>query len=345
MNIKESCKCPACSSRLVFDIRQSALRCPGCDASYDTEKFDEDLLSKHPPRNDGKDAAPDPAVRYCTNCGAGLYPGAQSFTENCPCCNNPVRGASRSANGVTPDLAIPFAYGREYLLKALRDSCGDDPIVKDGFLEKISPESVRPVYLPFLIYDLKAVADLSVKIWNSGESYVKDRGFDLDLTAFPELLHDLPVQDSSQKNPLAGCWYDKWKLADVQPLRKAWFGELRDKYGAVSPPEVLDPRTAPDFEVIKARILQKCVRQMAGSKRHKILFRKIGITPGSIRYVLCPAWLLSVTLEGKTYLSVMNASNRSDIILSVPRSLLRRIVTALAFASTAPGFLRLPISP
>ncbi len=92
MNIKESCKCPACSSRLVFDIRQSALRCPGCDASYDTEKFDEDLLSKHPPRNDGKDAAPDPAVRYCTNCGAGLYPGAQSFTENCPCCNNPVRG-------------------------------------------------------------------------------------------------------------------------------------------------------------------------------------------------------------------------------------------------------------
>jgi hypothetical protein len=70
---------------------------------------------------------------------------------------------------------------------------------------------------------------------------VKDRVFDLDLTAFPELLHDLPVQDSSQKNPLAGCWYDKWKLADVQPLRRVWFGELRDKYGTAARPRFLIP--------------------------------------------------------------------------------------------------------
>ena len=200
MNIKESCKCPACSSSLVFDIVTYSLRCPGCDALYDLEKFGEDRLTKHPHRNAGKDAAPDPEVRHCTNCGAGLYPGAQSLTAACPCCKRPVRGASRSADGIMPDLVIPFSYGREDFLKAFRESCGEDPTVKDGFRLDILPESVRPVYLPFLVYDLKGTAEISVIFKDSdGVRFDRSKNFDLDLTAFPELLHDIPVKDFSKK--------------------------------------------------------------------------------------------------------------------------------------------------
>jgi hypothetical protein len=83
---------------------------------------------------------------------------------------------------------------------------------------------------------------------------------------------------------------------------------------------------------------------MAGSKRHKILFRKIGITPGNIRYVLFPAWLLSVSYRGKTYLSVMNASNGKTTI-SVPRSRFKDIVITLGFGGYGAGLFALASIP
>ena len=347
MNIKESCKCPACSSSLVFDIVTYSLRCPGCDALYDLEKFGEDRLTKHPPRNAGKDAAPDPEVRHCTNCGAGLYPGAQSLTAACPCCKRPVRGASRSADGIMPDLVIPFSYGREDFLKAFRESCGEDPTVKDGFRLDILPESVRPVYLPFLVYDLKGTAEISVIFKDSdGVRFDRSKNFDLDLTAFPELLHDIPVKDFSKKNPIDDSWYDEWALIDDRPFSSVWFCGLRDKYGTVSPPEILDPGKTPDFRGVKDRILNMCVRSLVKEEKLcGIPNWSISLTPGSIRYVLYPAWLLPVTYRGKTYFSVMNASNRSNITLSVPRSWFKRVVIALAFGAYGTGLFTLASIP
>ena len=346
MNTEEFCKCPACSRSLVFDIRAFALRCPGCNASYNIKEFDEDLLTKQPPRNGGKDAAPDPAVRHCTNCGAGLYPGAQSFTATCPCCKSPVRGASRTAKGVMPDLVIPFAYGREEFLKIFREFCDYAPTVKDGFRRDIPPESIRPAYLPFLVYDLKASVDLAVKVRDPDKTRIRDGHYDLDLTALPELLHDLPVKISPGKYERQDSWQDEWKLIDAEPFRRAWFCGLRDKYGESSPPEVLDACKSPDFQSIKDRILNRCVRRMAGdNKPRRILSYSISVTPGSVRYVLFPVWLLTVTFQGKTYLSVMNASNRSNVLLSVPRSWFRRIVIPLGFASYGAGLFALAHIP
>ena len=172
MNIDNSCKCPACSDSLVFDIEKVLLCCPSCGTTCDIEKYERSLrVKKRPPWA----AAPSEEDIACPNCGVVLSPGVQALTMTCPCCGGFFQDETGSKNesiadhkddsidGVKPDRVLPFALGREVFLKAFQDSCGKDPIVKDGFLQKISPENVRPVYLPFLVYDLKVLADLSVE--------------------------------------------------------------------------------------------------------------------------------------------------------------------------------------
>ncbi len=343
MNTQEPCKCPSCSGILVFDIREFALRCPGCGAAYDIEKYEQD----HPMKQRSSRGTPNPEDWRCGNCGAVVYPGALALTGTCPCCQGFVRGgSSRRGDGAAPDLVIPFLYGRENLLKAFRESCADDPAMEDGFLQKITPESVRPVYLPCLIYDLKAAADITT---GTGDTKGKNKlswHFDLDLDNRPELLHDIPFQDASGKEPRGMSLLDFWKLDRAQPFRRAWFCGIRDKYGTAAPPDVLDPRKTPDFNSIKDRILNMSIRRLAQNpkKPPRILSQNIAIASGSIRYVLCPAWLLSVAYRGKTYLSVMNASNGNTAI-PVPRSLLKRLVTASGLASFWTGIFALAHIP
>ena len=228
-------------------------------------------------------------------------------------------------------------------MKAFQDSCSNDPIVKDGFLQKISPENIRPVYLPFLVYDLKVLADLSVETEDAdGQSCNHNGHFDLDLNDLPELLHDLPVNVSPGKYERKDSWLDEWKLIQAQPFRRAWLCGIRDKYGTASPPEVLDVQKTPEFEVIRDRILHMCVRQVVKNEDFsQIMHQNIGIKLRSVRYILFPVWLLSVTVRGKTYLSAMNASNRSNIYLSVPRSRFKRVVIAIAFGAYGTGLFAL----
>ena len=85
-----------------------------------------------------------------------------------------------------------------------------------------------------------------------------------------------------------------------------------------------------------------CVRQVVKNEDFsQIMHQNIGIKLRSVRYILFPVWLLSVTVRGKTYLSAMNASNRSNIYLSVPRSRFKRVVIAIAFGAYDTGLFAL----
>ncbi len=147
MNIYYSCKCPACSDSLVFDIEKGLLCCPGCGASCDIEKYERALrMKKRPPR----DTAPAEEDMACPDCGAVLSPGVRAFAMTCPCCGGFVQNQTSgkdgraegsmadsvtdSINGVKPDLVIPFAHGREVFLKAFREYCEKHPSLPDELL-------------------------------------------------------------------------------------------------------------------------------------------------------------------------------------------------------------------
>ena len=339
MNIQESCKCPACSDSLVFDIGEWVLRCPGCGAKYDIEKYDKDLrMKKEPPR----DTEPAKEDMTCPGCGAALSPGIQALTMTCPGCGGFLRDITsskgNSKDGVAPDLVIPFAHGREVFWKVFQDHCDKHPSTPDDLLGNISPENIRPAYIPVLMYELLAEGDFSWEIRNDSKKIVGYRvgDFSLNLKGFPEPLSDLPLKDPGGSDEPGSLCLETWDISRARPRRAAWFCGLRDKFGRTAPAEILRPRKSPDYEGIKKRVQDLCAWLLTESKSAKGVSGSLDITPESIRYVLCPVWLLPVSYHGRTYLSVMNASTGKATI-SLPRNQLKNTAIALGLSSFGTG--------
>uniref|UniRef100_UPI0038667568 hypothetical protein n=1 Tax=Succinimonas sp. TaxID=1936151 RepID=UPI0038667568 len=93
-----------------------------------------------------------------------------------------------------------------------------------------------------------------------------------------------------------------------------------------------------DYEGIKKRIRDLCLRLLTSRKDAKITSQYLDITPRSIRYVLFPVWLFPVSYQGRTYLSVMNASSGKAAI-TAPRSRLKSAAIALGFSSFGAGLM------
>lgn len=346
MNIGESCKCPACSDSLVFDFREWRLCCPGCGGAYDIEKYERALrMKRRPPR----DAEPDSQDTACPHCGAVLSPGIQAFAMTCPCCGGFYQDETGSKAdcmadsiaGAAPDLVIPFAHGREVFLKAFREYCDTHPSLPDDLRRSLPPESIRPAYLPVIVYEALAAGDLSAEV-RSKRTILGCRAghFSLNLKGFPEPLSDLPLKDPCGRDEPGSLCLEPWEISRARPCRAAWFCGLRDKFGHTAPAEILKPQKSPNYEGIKKRIQDLCLRLIAGDKHVSIASRNLTVTPRNVRYVLFPVWLLSISYHGKTYLSVMNASTGKTTV-SAPRSLLKNALVAIGFSSFSSGLFAL----
>ncbi|WP_406043563.1 hypothetical protein [Succinimonas sp.] len=367
MNTEESCKCPACSDLLVFDIEKGLLCCPSCGAICDVEKYERALrMKKRPPR----DAAQDGEDMACPNCGAVLSSGLRrACAMICPCCGGffpdktTDKDSSRDAgaddsisdsavnsmdciNGIKPDLVIPFAQGREVFMQALRNHSETHPALPQDFLRSISPESIRPAYLPVLVYELLIAGDLSKEKRNNKNKIIGCHAghFSLNLKGFSEPLNDLPLRDPGGKNKPGSLCLETWDITRARPGRAAWFCGIRDKLGHTAPAEILEARRSPNYEDIKKRIRDLCLWLLMRQKYVRGVSGSLAITPRSLRYVLCPVWLLPVSYHGRTYLSVMNASTGKATI-SAPRSLLKNVAVSFGFSAFNAGLLALVHTP
>ena len=360
MNTEESCKCPACSDLLVFDIGKGLLCCPSCGTICDVEKYERALrMKKRPPRGSAPDA--DDKDVTCPNSGAVISPGVRALSVTCPCCGGFIqdkiwgKGNSRDASkddsisdsavnsidSITPDLVIPFAHGREGFLKAFRDYSEKSPSLPDDLLGGIPPESIRPAYLPVLVYEALAAGDLSLEIRDENgrvSEGARIGHFNLRLRGLPEPLNDLPLKDPPEDDRPGNLCLEPRDLSRARPCRAAWFCGLRDQFGHTAPPEILRIRKSPDYEGIKRRIRDLCLRLLTSRKDAKITSQYLDISPRSIRYVFVPVWLFPVSYQGRTYLSVMNASSGKATI-TAPRSRLKSAAIALGFSSFCAGLM------
>ena len=345
MNINESCKCPDCSDSMVFDIGRQRLCCPSCGAVCDIEEYESSF----------RDAEPDPETVTCPNCGIALSPGIPAFTITCPCCGGFIQdknsgnddslgdSSADSINGIEPDLVIPFALGREAFFRAYRKFCENHPAIPDDFVRKIPPESIRPVYLPVFLYEALAAGDISIEERNEdGDLVLGTRAghFNLRLKGLPEPLSDLPPDSLAGGDLPETLCLEPWKISRARPCRRAWFCGIRDSFRPTPPAEILEPEKSPDYESIKTRILYLCLRLLTPDERITITSQYLDITPRSVRYVLCPLWLFSLSYHGETYLSVMNAST-GKTTMSAPRSPLKFSALALGFSSVIIGLFSL----
>ena len=99
----------------------------------------------------------------CTGCGAEVVVNTQNaMTARCHWCHHVLGVNEQIDNGAVPDAVLPFHIKKDDAVARIRQFVGKRQMFAlKAFKEEFSPENVLGVYLPYMVVDAKASADVA----------------------------------------------------------------------------------------------------------------------------------------------------------------------------------------
>ncbi|MBC8026694.1 MAG: TFIIB-type zinc ribbon-containing protein [Steroidobacteraceae bacterium] len=169
--------CPKCAAT---DVRHKPgtdlLICAFCRHEWHGERVEEqfgfgeghDQLAGTIIASAARDIAADEAVLRtfkCNGCGAEVMINTESeMTARCHWCRHEFGVNQQVANGAVPDAVLPFHIKKDDAVARIRQFVDKRRFFAlKEFKEEFTPENVLSVYLPYMIVDGKASADVAGK--------------------------------------------------------------------------------------------------------------------------------------------------------------------------------------
>ncbi len=211
-------RCPHCGATDVkLNTKTGKLKCNYCRTEFTQKKVNayggvKDLKGE----TVGDGAAPiipDEKVIVtlkCPACGAEVVINTdEAVSARCHWCRNTLSLNEKMKNGAVPDLVLPFSYEKGNAEEKIREFVHKRRFfAHPTFKREFKPENVMGVYLPYMIVDINAHADMKgeaehlIRTYTSGgknktryydaEAYSVTRDFDL-------YVDDLTIEASSDK--------------------------------------------------------------------------------------------------------------------------------------------------
>lgn len=218
--------CPKCNAT---DVRQKAgtdlLICAFCRHEWHGERVEEqfglgvgqDQLEGTIIASGARDIAADEAVLRtfkCNGCGAEVTINTESeMTARCHWCRHVFGVNQQVANGAVPDAVLPFHIKKDDAVARIRQFVDKRRLFAlKAFKEEFTPENVIPVYLPYMVVDAKASADVAGKgeietrRYTRGEGNNKKTYYDADVYQVDRHLDftvdDLTLESSRERGNL-----------------------------------------------------------------------------------------------------------------------------------------------
>ena len=218
--------CPRCAAT---DIRHKPgtdlLICAFCRHEWQGERVEErfgfgeghDQLVGTTIASGARDIAADAAVLRsfkCTGCGAEVTINTESeMTARCHWCRHVFGVNEQVANGAVPDAVLPFHIKKEDAVARIRQFVDKRRLFAlKAFKEEFTPENVIAVYLPYMIVDGKASADVAGKgeietrRYTRGNDNNKKTYYDADVYQVDRhvdfTVDDLPLESSRERGNL-----------------------------------------------------------------------------------------------------------------------------------------------
>ncbi|NLA66210.1 MAG: TFIIB-type zinc ribbon-containing protein [Leucobacter sp.] len=125
----------------------------------------------------------DPAVSglitmKCSGCGSEVVVNtSKTMAMRCHWCRHVLTINEQVPNGAVPDAVLPFQITHEQAVQRIRDFAGKRmTFAHRRFVKEFTPENVVGVYLPYMVIDSNASAD----VWGKGEVLIRSytRGSD-----------------------------------------------------------------------------------------------------------------------------------------------------------------------
>jgi hypothetical protein len=219
-------RCPKCGAT---DIRQKPgtdlLICAYCRNEWRAESVEEefglgdglDTLEGTIIASGARDIAADAAVLRtfkCSGCGAEVTINTESaMTARCHWCRHEFGINEQIANGAVPDAVLPFHIKKDDAVARIRQFVDKRRFFAlKAFKEEFTPENVIPVYLPYMIVDGRASADVAgqgeieTRRYTRGDGDNKKTYYDADVYQVGRhvdfTVDDLPLESSRQRSDL-----------------------------------------------------------------------------------------------------------------------------------------------
>ena len=207
-------RCPKCGSTdTTLDVNTGNLKCNFCRAQFKGNKVNayggvENLKGDIVGSGAG-DIIPDEKIILtlkCPACGAEVVINTEEATSaRCHWCRQHLSINEKMPNGAVPDLVLPFKTEKKFAEGKIKRKFFAHPV----FTKEFSSENVMGVYLPYMIVDVNAHANLvgeaehlvkrytvgsgnDQKTYYDADAYDVSRDFDL-------LIDDLTIESSSDK--------------------------------------------------------------------------------------------------------------------------------------------------
>jgi DNA-directed RNA polymerase subunit RPC12/RpoP len=215
-------RCPQCGST---DIRQKPgsdlLICLYCRNEWQSARVEEqfglgegiDQLTGTIIASGARDIEADAASLMtfkCTGCGAEVTVNTENaMTARCHWCRHVFGVNEQVANGAVPDAILPFHIRKDDAVERIREFVAKRRLFAlKAFKEQFTPENVVPVYLPYVIVDANASADVAGQGEIETRRYTSNKKTYYDANVYQVERHvdftvdDLPLESSAERGNL-----------------------------------------------------------------------------------------------------------------------------------------------
>ena len=320
-------QCPACTGPLHFGEASGKLECDYCGSSYTVEEIEALQAEKNysaekafeeeeapPPQWDmdtaggewGSDAEKMRAYS-CPSCGAELICEETTAATACPYCGNPTIIPGQFSGTKKPDLIIPFRFGKEEAIAALKRHYNHKPLLPKAFADNNHIQEIKGVYVPFWLFDAEVEADMT---FAATRTHVHTTPNEIITETDHYLVHrqghlrfeKIPVDAASKMPDTHMDAIEPYDYEELKPFALSYLpGFLADKYDV-------------SREDSSQRAQRRCENSAENAIRQTVLGyetctatrRQMRVTPGDVKYALLPVWLLSTQWNGNNYLFAMN---------------------------------------
>ena len=219
-------RCPKCGAT---DIRQKPgsdlLVCLYCRHTWHGQRVEEEFgfgeglddLSGTVVASGARDIAADASSLMsfkCSGCGAEVTVNTENaMTARCHWCRHVFGVNEQVDNGAVPDAVLPFHIKKADAVARIRQFVDKRKLFAlKAFKEQFTPENVVGVYLPYMIVDGKASADIAgqgeieTARYTRGSGDKKKTHYDADIYAVARhvdfTVDDLPLESSRKRGNL-----------------------------------------------------------------------------------------------------------------------------------------------
>ncbi len=150
----------------------------------------------------------------CSGCGAEVTINTENaMTARCHWCRHVLGVNEQIANGAVPDAVLPFHIKKDDAVARIRQFVHKRRLFAlKAFKEQFTPENVGGVYLPYMIVDANASADVAGKGEIETRRYTRGTGddkktyYDADIYQVERhvdfTVYDLPLESSVERGNL-----------------------------------------------------------------------------------------------------------------------------------------------